>query len=335
MSLPPLTHHEIIRLVEPFTRRGRHLDLGASDRMARSLCFKPVPHPASAGLPALTETLRLDNPAAGRFRMTRMLSCPDGLAAILTAEGADAETMLAQFHGIGPESQLRAVQGAVLAREHRLEGEVDRPCLSLTRAVAAIGALRLAVKMPAVRGMPAELELSAATDTSDLPEDLLAVLGWRWSRLIRTGSLWRATLRLRGDGEMRSRDAEARLDAAVLHLAATLTEAPAGFHRRHRLARWGVFARRGLPLLAIIALIAGGVAIPSLDLAQDSVVRMLIFNSPPLLMIVIFGMREVPRIEIPPMPRASTAPGWNIAATCGDALPAAAIEKALPCTAIR
>jgi len=335
MSLPPLTHHEIIRLVEPFTRRGRQVDLGASDRMARSLRFKPVFHPAGAGLPVLTETLQLDNPSAGRVRLTRTLACPDGLAAILVAEGAQAGMLLAQFDGIAPDSQLRAVQGAVVACEHRLEGAADRPRLLLTRAVAAIGTLRLAVKMPAVRGMPAELELSAAADISDLPEDLLAVLGWRWSRLIRAGSLWRASLRLRGDGEMRSRDAEARLDTAVLHLGETLARAPAWFHRRHRLARWGVFARRGLPLLAIIALIAGGVAIPSLDLAQDSVLRMLIFNSPPLLMLVIFGMREVPRIEIPPLPRASTAPGWNIAAAGGDAVPAAAIEEALPCTAIR
>ena len=49
----PLTHHEILRLIEPFTRRGRHVDLSATDRIERRIVFKPVVHggemPACAG----------------------------------------------------------------------------------------------------------------------------------------------------------------------------------------------------------------------------------------------------------------------------------------------
>jgi hypothetical protein len=41
--------------------------------------------------------------------------------------------------------------------------------------------------------------------------------------------------------------------------------------------------------------------------------RMMIFNGPPLLLVVFFCLRELPRIEIPPWPRRSTAPGWRVA----------------------
>ncbi len=310
----PLSHHEIISLVAPFTRHGCHVDLAASDRTARTLYFRPVDHPAGmAGLPAFAETLKLDNPEQGRFRLTRTLAAAHGAAANLVAEGPDAGLLLEQVRAIPATQQLVALEGAAVARSHTLELDAGRPRLMLAHAIATIGTLTLTLKMPAVRGMPADLDLKADADTGDFPEDLLAVLGWKWTRLIRAGKGWRASVRLRGTGEARSRDAEARFDAAALHLARTLSRLPAAFHRQHRLARWGVFARRGIPLAAIIALIAGGIAIPSLDLAQESVLRMLIFNSPPLLMILVFGMREVPRIEIPPLPRASAAPAWNIA----------------------
>ena len=35
----PLTHHEILGLVEAFSRSGRQVDLTASDRAARRLVF--------------------------------------------------------------------------------------------------------------------------------------------------------------------------------------------------------------------------------------------------------------------------------------------------------
>jgi hypothetical protein len=38
---------------------------------------------------------------------------------------------------------------------------------------------------------------------------------------------------------------------------------------------------------------------------------MLIFNAPPLLLMLVFCLREVPRLEIPPLPRASKVPTWR------------------------
>lgn len=318
MALPPLTHHEIIGLVAPFTRRGRHVDLAGSDRSLRQLRFKTVSHPqGTAGLPALTETLQLDNPAEGTFRLTRVLAPDGGPEARLVAEGADVGDLLARIDAVAPHDQLSAGDGAFIAMSHRLDASGEPAAAAaarvMTAGLARVDGLTLTMKMPSVPGMPADLELAPnAPGMIALPEDLLAVLGWRWTRLIRGKDTWRASLRLRGRGAARIKDAETALDRAARHLARTLAEPPANFHRQHTLARWGVFVRRGIPLMAIIALIAIGVAIPSLNLSQESVVRMLIFNSPPLLMIVVFGMREVPRIEIPPVPRVSDAPGWRL-----------------------
>ena len=316
MDLQPLTHHEIIRLIEPFTRRGRHVDLPNSDRHLRQLRFKPVQHAiGAAGFPALTETIQLENPVEGKFRLTRVLTPDVGPAASLVAEGAQVGNLLACIEAVAPGDQLSQVDGAIVALSHRLEVSDDAaPGAArrvLTCGVAALHGLTLTMKTPTVPGMPADLELRPDAGLIDPPEDLLAVLGWRWTRLIRSKETWRASLQLRGKGAARNADAEAALDRAARHLAHTFAQAPGCFHRQHVLARWRVFARRGIPLMAIIALIATGIAIPSLNLSQESVVRMLIFNSPPLLMIVVFGMREVPRIEIPPVPRASPAPTWR------------------------
>ena len=58
-TAPPLTHHDIIALVEPFSRQGRQVDLAGSDRTARKLLFKPVERMvAGPDLPALPSSER-------------------------------------------------------------------------------------------------------------------------------------------------------------------------------------------------------------------------------------------------------------------------------------
>ena len=90
-ELPPLTHHQILALVAPFSRSGRHVDLAASDRMARQVAFKPVAHGA------ITETPLLDNPSEGRFKLTRVLTVQGGLQARLTADGNEPADLLARW----------------------------------------------------------------------------------------------------------------------------------------------------------------------------------------------------------------------------------------------
>ena len=316
MSAHPLTHHEILGLIGPFTRRGRHLDLPASDRLARRLVFKPIEHtdPAIAS-PVLIESLQLEQPDDDTYRLTRTLSLPCGLQATLQTDGNDPGELLARIEAIPLQRQFQHGEGYAVALCHRLDatkGDAVTALMVLTRATARIEGLRLAMKVPAVTGIPADIELEAAHgDSIDLPQDLLAVLGWSWARLVRVGKAWTCSLRLRGSGPDRSRDAETKLERTAQHLARTLSEPPPRFHDQRVAARWGVVVRRSIPLLVTVSLIGLAAAVPSMGLSENSVLRMVIFQSPPLLLGLVFCMRELPQIEIPPWPRRPSQSAWG------------------------
>ena len=157
MPANPLTHHEILALVEPFTRHGRHVDLAASNRIERRLAFKPIDHPAeaaasnrlerapaadaheaggtAAGAPApgvdavgaltgsagLRETLELENPEPGLFRLTRVLMRPGGLEARLETEGPHPDELLGRVESVAAQRQFRLGPGFLIAHSHRLE----------------------------------------------------------------------------------------------------------------------------------------------------------------------------------------------------------------------
>ncbi len=335
MPTPPLTHHDILGLVEPFTRRGRHLDLAASQRAERRLAFKPIEHVVekldAATAPLLRETLQLDNPADGLYRLTRTLWRSDGLQATLEAEGPEPGELLARVEEVAHERQFVSGAGYRIAMSFRLDAASSRPVASapllpplmLTHAAARIGEMTLALDVPRMNGILADFVLTQASgDTIELPDDLLAVLGWPWTRLTRSADGWRSSLRLRGRGLARSADAQAKLQRTVAHLARTLAEPPARFHARLLPARWRVVARRAFPLLFTFGLVAGVAAVPKLQLAPDSVLRMLIFHAPPLLMMLVFCMREMPRIEIPPWPKPLPDTSWRHVQASVDLEPA-------------
>ncbi|MBK1646401.1 hypothetical protein CKO25_17465 [Thiocapsa imhoffii] len=320
MTAQPLTHHEIMTLVEPFTRRGRHVDLAASERMERRLAFKPIehaaPHPSA---PILRDTLLLEQPREDRYRLTRSLAHPSGLVATLVGEGSTPEVLLTKIEAIDPHRQFRAQSNWVIARSYRLEAASGAPIdaatptrLIMLQGAAQVDGLTLTMKVQTGRGMPADLHLDAAEgDEIVLPEDMLAVIGWDWRRLARMKQGWRSTVRLRGNEPDRSRDAEVKLTRTVEHLAETLAQPPSRYHERLTLARWNVVFRRAIPLLIGVGLILGAPAVQFLELSDDSLIRMLIFHSPPLLMILFFSMREMPRIEIPPFPKPLAAEAWR------------------------
>jgi hypothetical protein len=167
-----------------------------------------------------------------------------------------------------------------------------------------------------VKGISAEFELEAADGQPlALPDDLLAVLGWSWARLVKRQNGWTTRLRLRGEGFKRSRDGEMKLELAVRHLAQTLAEPPSRFHERQAAARWAAAGRRSIPLLGAILMIIGAWAFAKLepDLPQESVFRMLIFHAPPIIMVALFCLNELPRVEIPPLPRRLRQAQWRTA----------------------
>lgn len=312
MSAQPLSHHEILGLVAPFSRRGWQVDLGASQRPERRLAFKPVDRRLDDGT-AVTETLQLAHPQPGHFVLTRSLRLVDGTAPDLTAqlqtEGPDADRLLTCIDAVPPQQQFDTGPGHALAYSHVVRP--DTPVPLLKQAELRAGGLTLRLKMPGVHGFPAEFTLEAPAEQAvTLPDDLLAVLGRPWSALTRERAGWRGTLAPRGAEPARSRGTEARLAEAARHLTQTLGEAPARYHDRLRRARFGVLARRCLPLLSLAGLVGAAAAVPYLGLAEDSAWRMLIFNSPPLLVAFGLCLKEMPRFEIPPWPRRQGAASW-------------------------
>ena len=324
---PPLTHHEILRLIAPFTRRGHHADLGASDRSERRLAFKPIEHEAeSPALTGLCETLQLENPRSETYRLIRTLTLRSGLTATLRIDGTDPAELLAGIETVSPPRQFVAVAGHLIAKSYRLETTTHKPRndapalrMLLISAEARVDGLTLLLKAETGKGYPAEITLRPVADgTLDLPDDLLAALGWDWGVLRPRGKEWMAMLKAPGREPRRSRRIELRLEQTVAHLVRTLAEPPRRFHERLTGARWAVVFRRTIPLLFCVGLIAGTAGLTLLKIPTDSMFQMLIFNLPPLLLIVLFGMREVPRLEIPPLPRPSTSTAWQPAAHAGS-----------------
>jgi len=313
VALPPLTHHEILELVEPFTRRGRRVDLAASDRLARQIVWQPVDRPGLVdGGPPLRETLTLDNPYAGGFRLTRELKPAAGPSARLQADGPDPGELLARIEAVAPARQFRDGDDGVIALRHEVEPG-DR--LVLTEGLARVGGLDLSLRMPTARRYPAEITLTAGgADFIELPEDLLSVIGWDWAPLKRVDDGWQSKLRLRRKGAERSRRAEVKLERTVAHLARTLAEPPRRFHERFLAARWFAVVRRTIPVWTCVALIAAAVALPIRIIEENPALRVLLMNAPLFLIALSFTLQEQARLEIPPLPRASPAPSWRRAA---------------------
>jgi hypothetical protein len=311
MPAPPLTHHEILATVAPFVRRGRRVDLDATDRVARRIAFRPLERPAADGLPALRETLELAHLEDGAWRIARGLEPEGGPGAELVATGRDPGALLAQVDAVAPSRQLVVRDGFALAMRHRLPAAPAAAEPEIQHGTIRTHGLELRLKVPPVSGISADLRIDRIDGGPEsLPEDLLAVLGVGWSPIDRRGEGWVGHVGLRGRSRFRA-DAEAKLRAAAEHLARTLSEPPARFHERHARARWRVVARRAVPLAACIGLGAGAIALPGLGLARESVLWMLIFNSPPLLLVALFCMREMPRLELPRAPRVPARDAWR------------------------
>jgi len=321
----PLTHHAILGLVEPFTRRGRALDLPASDRAQRRLRFKPIRHPDQpvAGS-ALTETLELENPGDEHYRLTRVVADSSGLSSTLEIEGADAGLLLEQIDAVEVGRQLVAVDGAPIARSYRLvpvSTDDEPPAhwqLQLLKAEARVDGVVLTLNAKTGRKMPADFELQAEQEQRlRVPPDLLAVLGWEWRPMRELGKRWRGSVRVGAEEPERTRDVETKLAEAVTHLARTLQSKPADFHSRWHSARWRVTFQRAIPMLIGLALLGSAPLIQFLSLENASLARMFIFHAPPLLLIGIFMMRELPVIEIPPIPRRLIGRDWIVDDTKG------------------
>lgn len=335
MPLPPLTHHEILGLVEPFTRRGYRVDLPACDRMARRLLWQPVQHEAQPGGDgsiavgvAYREELQLDQPFARVYQLTRRLSPPVGPPAELIVEGPNPAELLAHALAVPHPQQLRAVSGTLVVvsylvelpqREGPAPPTTDQAApprqvpLRFVRAEAAVAGLTLRLAMASGRHLGATLELRGAKDDPiELPHDLLAVLGWDFSPLsLDEPGRWIGSVRVRGRGARRTRRLETRMAQVTEHLQRTLAESPRRFHERFRAARWGAAFRRAIPVLTLVFMIVGALALPSGFTDGHPALRLLLMNVPLYVLALSFTIQERARVELPPLPRPLTAAAWR------------------------
>jgi hypothetical protein len=322
MPLPPLTHHEILTLVGPFSRSGRSVDLEATDRVARRLVFKPVERESPApGAPGHREQLELESPYAGVFTLTRKVTSrgAGGPTAKLVVEGPEPAALLALVDAVPPQRQLREEDGYSLACSHKLvagAGTTPESALEqlfLTNGEVRTGGLTLALRTSPVGGYPADLELRADGEVIPLPEDLLSVIGWDWAPLKRVGALWQSALRLRGKEPARSRSAEEKFRRTAQHLAQTLAVPPPEFHQRFAPQRWFAVVRRIIPLLTCLGLVGVVLAIPAEFINAHPAIHMMMFNLPLLVIALSFTLQESARVELPPLPRKSSASSWRVA----------------------
>jgi len=249
-------------------RAGQRVDLAASDRDARRIALRGVERP---GDPPLQEALSLDCRQPQRLVLERTLTRPDGIAAKLSATGSDAGELLRQIVAVPPARQFSEGPGWVIARSYEVWTRSRGDELFMERALIAVEGLRceLALRLPNLRSVAGDIRIEAAPGHRlDLPEDLLAVLGWDWVRLERKRDAWVSKLRLRGAALARSARAERALERAAPHLARVLEETPAQFHQRHLAARWGVMLRRSIPTATALGMIGGALLLPRLFDAQ-------------------------------------------------------------------
>ncbi len=306
MATLPLTHHEILALVEPFARRGRQVDLAASERAERRVAFRAITHEGAEA--PLHETLQLENPYPGSYKLTRTVSGPQGLAARLEASGEDTALLLQRVEAVPPQEHFRSGPGWSVAFSEAIDRDGSR---RVTHADAQAGLLSFGARVSPVSGIRAELDLHDGGRELSLPQDLVAVIGWGFSPLRRVHDGWKASVKLRGKGERRSAEARERLARVAEHLAATFAEPPSRFHERHAAARWGVVGRRLIPLGGMVGLVLAALGVAQLELSQNSIFRMLIFHSPPLLLAGLFCLSEQPTVEVPPLPRPLTGADWT------------------------
>jgi hypothetical protein len=335
MSLPPLTHHEIMAIVEPFTRGGRSVDLKASDRQQRQLAFKPkavpiepkaapiepmaVPaepkavanNPAGVQVdaPALHDVLLLDCASPDWARLTRVLTRTDGLQARVVARGRDVAALLPLVEAVPAERCFSSGPGWEIARSYGVESG-EAPLLS--HGEVRVDGLQFTLDVPVTRNIAGEISLTPVHPGGlELPQDVLAVMGWNWARLVPHRQGWTSRLRLRCRGEKRTQRAEAALMQAALHLSRTLAATPQQYHARHLAARWGVFFRRGIPTLNALLLLFSLIMLSRFDWGGSPGLWMLLYHVPTVLVALSFCMQELPQFEIPPIPRRLTSPGWQ------------------------
>lgn len=316
--MTPLTHHEILTLVAPFTRCERHVDLQASDRLERRLAFKPRRHPGVQGVDrTLTEHLVLENPEEGKFRLTRTLTDPAGLSGSLRAEGADPARLLRQIDEVPPHSQFAVSGHFAIAFSYGIAADGDGADQAgggsqrlLTEALAVAGDTWIGFDFKAFNASRIPIRIrSAKGQVEQLPKDLFAILGPAWHRLQADDDAWTGNLYVPAREPRRTEEGELKVAQTAAHLAATLAQPPAQFHRRHQQARWRVVLRNILALVGLLAAMA--VAPVIVSLTESSIITTLAYFWYPALLLAMPFIGARVELVPPSWPRPLPETAWR------------------------
>ena len=323
----PLTHHEILRLMGPFTARGRHLDMGATRRAERELRFEPIDHPPTIdGARTLREHLTLQVSERGGYQLLRQLTLLTGedtvVPATLMAAGPDVAVLLDEIERFPVDHHFRNYDGVWLQRSYRLESgkrlgdsKTEMRDARLVDASAEVAGVRIDFDAE-VRGLPIEVRLRVPSGQRlVIPRDLLAVLGWHWQSLREFTNHWRSSIRVAKREPYRTSDIEDKLARTVHHLAKTLSHPPEHFHASHTMARWRAACQAGIPLFAVLGLVVGALALAKAPIQNDRLLTALAFHAPPVMLLVFFfTFDHLPDFEIPRVPRALKQDTWLVSA---------------------
>ena len=346
----PLTHHEIIRRAAPLTRSGLKVKLSACDRADRYIEFEQTPGLNSTV--AVIHALEVNDDDKQLFTriVVHSSGLVSTLTAIVEDLQAafDTFTQIPLERQLQIDAQHVVAFSYLLSPDYRHKQSVA--VLQLRFACAHVAALQLRVDASTGGGMPADVRLlaqgkasaylpetladgtdlpldhraarahrlealSAPADSrqTDLPDDILAILGPQWRPLRSQGDHWKGVLRQLTSLDKRTARAERFIMQALEHLHDTLVETPALYQQRHGRARWQVYIRRLQPVMVFVGILAL-MPISWLFVSSGAMtIHPLALGLTPLLMVGVVALtaREIPVMEIPPRPTPLAANAWD------------------------
>jgi hypothetical protein len=324
-SLRPLTHHDILRLVGPFTERGWQLDMAASEREERLLRFKVLEHTAEqTDLPVFCERLSVAVSNQENFLMVRELWLSSDTDAesspTLTASGPDAGVLLDQFARVPVTRHFLVLDNVILRRSYKLEPGKQNTnrtgtdwTARIVRGTVQFGSIRAEFDAE-TRNLPISVRLYPQSGRQlNPPRDLLAVMGRNWRSLQDYPNHWRSTIKTATREPRRTLDIEQKIEQTVTHLAQTLAQSPTRFHERHRWSRWRASAQSGTAIFLTLGLIVGTLLLN--QVADEALIRVLAFGAPPLMVLMLFfAFDHLPDFEWPRIPRTLKEDSWAVEA---------------------
>lgn len=310
-ELPPLSHHEILRLSAPFARRGLKSDLAASDRSARRIRFAPA---ESVGDVALAFDLYLLDPDPPV--LIRRATLGGELQATASAQGLDVNRLLEHLDSLDPAGQFRRTASCVVADSYDLTDDGEH---RLTACAAITGGLLVELDARTVVGEPMTARVYARGPAASisLPDDLFTLVDRRWRPLFDADDGYSTSLRPPVPEPARSNTAREVFASTMDHMASVLSEPPAAYHARYGRRRWWVFGRRYVPIGMCVAIIGTLPLIDRFLLDENTPLHPGFVSLPPILMIAAMLMtwRDLPLFEFPPVPRRLSDNAWSAAAS--------------------